>query len=450
MPTQEVVFAARPAALLQRCVGAGRVLFDGGSDQSWADGTVRLADRPRATLEIFPSAWGRWRWGRGCTWRRADPLAQWEEFQQRAWRELGAAPHVGIVSVLSYDLKHWIERLPRRLAWPAQPLLYAAAYDWCYEADRRSGRALLHAATRADLDERRGWLEASLAGAGGFAEELPAIELRAAAGADEHARMVHRVQEYIGAGDIYQVNLARAFDATFPVEASAALFARWTHAFPMPFAAFVDSGEWALVSNSPECFLRIDGDRIATFPIKGTRRCDGEDSVATSGARQLATDAKERAEHVMIVDLERNDLGRVCVPGSVTVRDFMTVERFPLLQHMVSEVGGVLLPNVSPARILRATFPGGSITGAPKVRAMQIIEEIEPVARGFYTGAVGWSRPDGTARFNIAIRSALVDRRGLHFHAGGGIVADSHADKEFEETVTKADALRRVLAGQVL
>ena len=447
MPTQEVVFAARPAALLQRGVGSGRALLDGGSARSWGDGSVRFADRPCATLEVFASAWGRWRWGRSLTWRRGDPFAQWEEFQRRAWADLGTGPHVGVLSVFAYDLKHWVERLPRRLSWPPQPLLYAALYDWSYQADRRGGGAVLHAASAAALEERRRWLDAALQRGEDHVAADRAVDLQASMGAERYAAMLGRAQEYIAAGDIYQVNLARAFRAPCAVAAGGALFARWAESFPMPFAAFVDAGEWVLLSNSPECFLRIDGDRIATFPIKGTRRLEGGDVAAASDARRLAADAKERAEHVMIVDLERNDLGRVCVPGSVEVGDFMAVERFPLLQHMVSEVRGRLLPGVSPARILRATFPGGSITGAPKVRAMQIIEELEPTARGFYTGALGWSSPDGRSCFNIAIRTALVDPRGLHFHAGGGIVADSNTQREFEETLTKADSLRRVLGG---
>lgn len=254
--------------------------------------------------------------------------------------------------------------------------------------------------------------------------------------------MLARAHEYIAAGDIYEINLAQRFTADAELADAPALFAAWAERYPMPFAAFVDGGAWAIVSNSPECLLLTDGARAATFPIKGTRRLDPRAS-ADALAAELRGDAKEHAEHVMVVDLERNDLGRVCEIGSVEVAEFAAVRQYPVLVHMVSEVRGRLRDGTSPAALLRATFPGGSITGAPKIRAMQLIEELEPAARGFYTGAIGWTELDGRSRFSIAIRTAVLDRAGLTYWAGGGIVADSDAEREFAETLLKSETLFR-------
>jgi para-aminobenzoate synthetase component 1 len=261
---------------------------------------------------------------------------------------------------------------------------------------------------------------------------------------DAYNAMIERAHEYIAAGDIYEVNLAQRFTAAAALDDGPALFAAWRERYPMPFAAYVDGGDWVVVSNSPECFLDCNRGEVATFPIKGTRRRDPGTAVAAL-AEELRGDAKERAEHVMVVDLERNDLGRVCEVGSVEVADFAAVRQYPVLVHMVSHVRGRLRPETSLADLLRAVFPGGSITGAPKIRAMQIIEELEPAARGFYTGAIGWTEPNGRSRFNIAIRTAVLDAGGLTYSAGGGIVADSDAEREYAETLLKSETLFRAL-----
>jgi anthranilate/para-aminobenzoate synthase component I len=297
------------------------------------------------------------------------------------------------------------------------------------------------------LTDKRRWLERSVVGEGPHRVEPPVRCPCAQMCREEYEGMIAAAHEYIAAGDIYQVNLSQRFDAALPYRYRTDLFDRWTRDYAMPFAAFVEAGSWSLASNSPECFLTIDGDRITTHPIKGTRRVDG-DHDGPWAARQLSSDPKERAEHVMIVDLERNDLGRVCVPGSVEVSEFLEVQEFPVLSHMISEVRGRLKPGTSAAQIIRATFPGGSITGAPKVRAMQIIEELEPTPRGFYTGAIGWSTLDGRSRFSLAIRTAFLDELGLRYHAGGGIVADSDAAREYEETFLKSESLFRALVNE--
>jgi para-aminobenzoate synthetase component I len=217
----------------------------------------------------------------------------------------------------------------------------------------------------------------------------------------------------------------------------------------MPFAAYIDGGDFALVSNSPECFLTLDGDRLATFPIKGTRPRDADARRDHATAAELQADPKEQAEHVMIVDLERNDLGRVCAIGTVRVDEFARVHSFPSLHHLVSKVSGRLATGTPLADVLRATFPGGSITGAPKIRAMEIIDELEPVSRSFYTGAVGFIGFDGRAVFNLAIRTAVATPTTFTYHAGGGIVADSVPAREYDETLLKARAFFAALTATV-
>ena len=435
MPTQEVAPAARHAALVRRGTGRPhRVLLDGGGADSWGDGTVRYSDSPRATLTCHASGWHAWRDANGTRWRWGDPFDAWQAFVDAERPALGEGG--GIASALAYDLLHAVEHVDRRRAWPTTPLLFAAAYDWSYRADLRAGRAWLHAPDAARLATARAWLASAdpPPPAGRALCPRPAIDR------DHYQALVARVHEYIAAGDVYQVNLAYPFRAAATRADAAALLAAWSGVEPMPFAAYLEGDDWTLVSNSPECLLRLDGDHLATFPIKGTAR-------PATAAGGLAAVAKERAEHVMIVDLERNDLGRVCAAGSVAVAELFAERRYPLLVHLVSEVRGRLRPGLSHAAVLRAMFPGGSITGAPKIRAMQIIEELEPAPRGFYTGAVGWTEADGRCVFNIAIRTAVLDRAGLCYWAGGGIVADSDAEREYAETRLKTEGLTQALRG---
>ena len=454
MPTQEVARAARPSALLQR--GGQRrnpILLDGGGPDSWAHGDVIYSDEPAATLEVFPSGWGRWCADGAATWRWGDPLTQWEAFLEHGRAALPAGGDGGFLSLLGYDLKHWIEALPRRQPWPRLPVLYCARYDWSYRANYRTGAARIAAASDDALAEKLRWYERDAArlcrrsptDAGGPLRRRRASCPRPRLSRARYAEMIARAHDYIAAGDIYEVNLAQPFTADAALSDGPALFAAWSERYPMPFAAYVDGGAWVALSNSPECFLLADDTCVATFPIKGTRR-RAADAAVEAVAAELRGDAKERAEHVMVVDLERNDLGRVCEPGSIKVAEFATVRQYPLLMHMVSDIRGRLRGGTSLAALFRATFPGGSISGAPKIRAMQIIEELEPAARGFYTGTIGWTEVDGTSRFNIAIRTAVLDAGGLTYWAGGGIVADSDATREYQESLLKAEALFRALA----
>jgi para-aminobenzoate synthetase component I len=254
---------------------------------------------------------------------------------------------------------------------------------------------------------------------------------------EEFCRMVARAQDYIAAGDIYQANLAHRFSAAWAGDPFA-FYTALRHYSPAPFAAFLELGDRTVLSASPESFLRISGQAICTRPIKGTRPRRADAHADEKNAYDLLTSPKEIAELVMITDLERNDLGTVCEYGSVTVRELLALERYEQVFHLVSTVEGRLRPDVDHVAALRACFPGGSITGAPKKRAREIIAELEPEPRGLYTGAIGWLGFNGESQFNIAIRTVIVEGGLAHFHVGAGIVADSVPEQEWRETLDKA------------
>jgi aminodeoxychorismate synthase component I len=249
--------------------------------------------------------------------------------------------------------------------------------------------------------------------------------------------MAARAQEYIAAGDIYQVNLAHRFSAPWRGDAFA-FYEALRHYSPAPHAAFLDFGARRVLSASPETFLRFSGNTVRTRPIKGTRPRRTEPTADEKSAYDLITSPKEIAELVMITDLERNDLGRVCDFGSVCVTELLKLERFEQVFHLVSTVEGRLRAGVDHVAALRACFPGGSITGAPKRRAREIIAELEPEPRGLYTGAIGWLGFNGESQFNIAIRTVVIEDGRAHFHVGAGIVADSIPEREWDETLDKA------------
>ncbi|MCU0786719.1 MAG: aminodeoxychorismate synthase component I [Verrucomicrobia bacterium] len=256
---------------------------------------------------------------------------------------------------------------------------------------------------------------------------------------------VLRAQAYIRAGDIYQVNLARRVAADMHPDPWR-FFQRVQAVSPAPFAAFLDCGGFQIASSSPESFLRLSGRHIRTRPIKGTRPRGADPEQDTRLAYELQTSAKEQAELVMITDLLRNDLGKVCEFGSVRVPDLFRLERFSHVQHLVSTVEGQLRPEITHLTALAACFPGGSITGAPKIRAMQIIDELEPVTRGPYTGALGYLGFNQESQLSIVIRTAVCTREQVCFHVGAGIVADSDPEMEYEETAAKALGLLAGLA----
>ena len=268
---------------------------------------------------------------------------------------------------------------------------------------------------------------------------------------DDPARFiegVRRVLDYLAAGDVFQANISRGWNVRFArTPQPAELFRRLRAHNPAPFSGVFAGDGWAVVSASPERLVSVRGDVVETRPIAGTRpRFAGDDDAAR--IRDLVGNPKERAEHVMLIDLERNDLGRVCAPGSVEVDELMTVESYAHVHHIVSNVRGRLRADATPGATIAAVFPGGTITGCPKVRCMQVIAELEGVGRGAYTGAFGWLNRDGDMDLNILIRSAELEGAELRFRTGAGIVAESDPQRELEETRAKARGMLRALGGE--
>ena len=268
----------------------------------------------------------------------------------------------------------------------------------------------------------------------------PELQFEPQVSAGDFAAMVRRAQEYISAGDIYQVNLSYPWLAKWPAEADAlSLYLKLRAVSPAPHAAYLQLDGTTVLSASMETFLRLEGSQITTRPIKGTRPRFTTDSLRDAAAQnELRTSEKEKAELLMITDLERNDLGQVCEFGSVEVPELWSVESFAQVFHLVSTVTGRLRAHIDHAGAFRACFPGGSITGAPKKRATEIIAELEKHPRGLYTGAIGWFGFDGRSQWNIAIRTAVQRGDEIRFHTGAGIVADSVPELEHEETLHKA------------
>jgi para-aminobenzoate synthetase component 1 len=287
------------------------------------------------------------------------------------------------------------------------------------ELDKPDGRTTVLPRTRQGGERR---------GEGAVSSNLTRAEFLAA---------VERAQRYIRAGDIYQVNLSQRLAA--PCEFSGwELFQRLSAVSPAPFSAFLDCGDFQIASSSPEQFLRLSGPHVQTRPIKGTRPRDADPTRDAQLAYELQTSPKELAELVMITDLLRNDLGKVCEYGSVQVPELARLERFAQVQHLVSTVEGRLKKDVTHFAAFASCFPGGSITGAPKIRAMEIIDELEPISRGPYTGALGYLGFNRESQLSITIRTAICQDGVAHFNVGAGIVADSNPAAEYEETLAKA------------
>ena len=358
----------------------------------------------------------------------------------------------GWALLLSYELAQQVEpvlQLPQGES--TQPVALALRCPAAVLRDRSTGDCVLVAETG------QGDLIAQINQDTSAAARLPALPAWQAPGRIDEDEPEHftdgvqRILDYLGAGDIFQVNLSRAWRAHFDAPLDpAALYARLRTANPAPFAGLFATPDWTVVSSSPERLVSIRGDVVETRPIAGTRpRFEGDDDAAR--IRELVGHPKERAEHVMLIDLERNDLGRVCTPGSVQVDELMTVESYAHVHHIVSNVRGHLRSDATPGDVIRATFPGGTITGCPKVRCMQIIAVLEQVPRGAYTGAFGWLNRDGDLDLNILIRSAeiVADGNGsvARFRTGAGIVADSIAARELDETRAKARGVLKALEG---
>jgi para-aminobenzoate synthetase component 1 len=381
----------------------------------------------------------------------AAPAAPEERAEPDA---LDAPPFVGgLVGFLGYDLGATFERLPTIA--PADqdlPPLRLALHDWVVAWDRRTGEAwlggrALDGDTRG-LARRMDGVHERLTTPDPGGTPAPAratFRFRSSLDRAAYEAGVERIREHIARGDLYQANLARRLEAPFdgdPWE----LYRRLRTGDPSLFSAYLDLGPGqltgrprALLSASPEPFLAVDRHGIVSSdPIKGTRPRGRDAAEDRALARELLSSAKDRAENVMIVDVLRNDLGRVCRPGSVRVPRLCRLERTATVQHLVSTVSGELAEGRDAFDLLAASFPGGSITGAPKIRAMEILEGLEPVRRGPYTGAIGWVGPDGAMQTSIAIRTFVADGQRLTLHVGGGITWKSDPAAEWMETVSKA------------
>ena len=350
--------------------------------------------------------------------------------------------HGGWVLLLAYELAGQIEPTLRLQACPSMPVALAVRCPAAVIVDHLRGCTSL--VVEADCEHLLDALEADLAAT----PTIPALPPPLAVEEDAPDRFldgVARIHEHLRAGDIFQVNLSRAWRARHaPSPSPAALYAALRRANPAPFAGLLQQPGWAVVSSSPERLVQVRDGVAQTRPIAGTRpRVAGDDDVAR--IRELSRHPKERAEHVMLIDLERNDLGRVCMPGTVVVDELMVVESYTHVHHIVSNVRGRLRANVTPGQVLAATFPGGTITGCPKVRCMEIIAALENAPRGAYTGALGYLDRNGDLDMNILIRTLSQIGDEVSLRAGAGIVADSVAERELDETRAKARGLLRAL-----
>lgn len=407
----------------------------------------------------------------GTTQRRGDPLSALFSMPGPCLvpRSPALPPFIGgAIGYVSYDAVRHYETLPslarRDLSLPDLEFLFfdlVVAIDHhtrllhmiftppperllaeSHEALQREGNARMD-----ELDSR---LRAPCANPSG--SPIVASTMEGTHSEREYVERVQQCQAFIGAGDIYQANLAQRFSVAFSAEeyrslhvAGQGLYHRLRRVNPSPFAGLFVTGNLALVSSSPERLVQAAGNRVTARPIAGTRprgRTTSEDHVLMDNLR---LDAKERAEHLMLVDLARNDLGRVCEYGSVHVEEFMTIEQYSHVAHLVSEVVGTLRPACSTLDLIRSVFPGGTITGAPKIRCMEIIEELEPVRRGPYTGSLGYVSWTGDVDFNILIRTMVLTQQRAYLQVGAGIVADSDPHREYQETLYKAQALFEAL-----
>jgi para-aminobenzoate synthetase component I len=362
----------------------------------------------------------------------------------------------GAIGYFGYDLARRIEPLPDQIPRAAGenlsnalPDMVVGIYDWAVLVDHQQCLSWLvggerDEATASVWDE----LVALFSRAGSENSGMPERqafhvgEVACSFTPEIYRAAFERIQRYIHAGDCYQVNLAQRFSASVGGDHWLG-YQALRQLNPAPYSAYLNLPEVRVLSSSPERFLELRGGQVTTKPIKGTRPRAELPAQDAALASELQASEKDRAENLMIVDLLRNDLGKVCQPGSVAVPGLFEIESFASVHHLVSTVTGRLAPDCDAIDLLRAAFPGGSITGAPKLRAMQIIEELESHRRGVYCGAIGWLGFNGDMDSNIAIRTLVSAQDELHFWAGGGIVADSQVDAELQECFDKAAALLR-------
>jgi len=375
---------------------------------------------------------------------------QWWEQLRSHTEEGGALPFTGGWFVyLGYELAAQIEprlKLPATEGAPL-PVAMATRFRSAVIHDHREGTTVIVAEEGcADLADiiSGDVLELRVPHENGTTA-IDVVGVDEAPGLD-YLNAIEQIHNYIREGDVFQVNLSRQWNVTLSETADIpTLYKKLGQHNPSPYGGVASWPEAAIISSSPERLVRVQGRTIETRPIAGTRPRGSALAADTAYSRELMSHPKERAEHIMLIDLERNDLGRICVPGSVEVNEFMVLESYAHVHHIVSNVRGELQAAASPGQVIRAVFPGGTITGCPKVRCMEIIAELEQQGRGAYTGSMGYINRDGNMDLNILIRSMVSSGSRVSFRAGAGIVADSVAVAELEETRAKARGLLRAL-----
>ncbi|MGB2601419.1 MAG: aminodeoxychorismate synthase component I [Candidatus Omnitrophota bacterium] len=358
----------------------------------------------------------------------------------------------GGIGYLSYDLKDAIETLPQKAKDDLKlPDIYFAFYRTLFIHDKKDPGHLYISITTDGSDTSRSISEYKK-----IIENIPEVhnafetpesytpELRPEISKTDYMDSVKKVLDYIRAGDIYQVCLSQRFRAGWPF-APYELYRKLNDINPAPFSAYLNFNDGKIISSSPERFLHVADNIIETRPMKGTRPRSAEADKDAALKEQLRTSIKDDAELSMIVDLERNDLGKVSVPGSVEVVEHRRLETYPTVFQTISIVKGTIERDTSMIDVIKASFPGGSITGCPKIRAMKIIDELEPTTRSAYTGSIGYLSFHETMDLNIAIRTMIIKENDVYFQVGGGIVADSDPSEEYEETIHKARAMMESL-----
>ncbi len=379
-----------------------------------------------------------------------QPAAQVQQHLRAALQQLGPARWpgdlrlpfgAGLVGYLAYDYGRQLESLPCLARHDiALPDLSFGLYDWSVVSDHQLQRCWLVCHPQVPSAREQALLRQLDSNAAPRQAFSLCEPFAAEQGKSQYAEAFARVQDYIQAGDCYQINLAQRFSSRYqgdPLSAYCALRER----SPTPFSAYLEMAGGTLLSLSPERFIEVQNGRVETRPIKGTRPRGSTPQLDQALAEELQRCEKDRAENLMIVDLLRNDLGRSCEPGSIRVPELFSLESYPNVHHLVSSITGRLRSDSDAIDLLMRAFPGGSITGAPKIRAMQIIEELEPVRRSLYCGSVGYLGCEGQMDFNIAIRSLVCHEGSIYCWGGGGVVADSELDAEYQETLTKVGNL---------
>ena len=449
----ETIKGAEAKAVL-RALSKGKLpfLFSGGrgpsqSNFSYAGVNPFLVIRTLAgetSAEGLPEFHGR-RWG--------DPFQALGEVSTRFMREIGPFPFSGgAVGYLSYDLSRLFlpthSKRPRmELKGPDIPDSIIGIYNTIVVVDHEKDETSVVSTDSAKAASELANTLATALREGSNRPKAPAGRKSSDSSKqlpdsnmtrEEYIERVVKAKDYIREGDIYQINITQQLKIPFSGDPFS-LYERIFKRNPAPFSSFMDFGRFQVISNSPERLLSVKGKEAVTEPIKGTRPRGADSSEDEEKKRELFKSKKERAEHVMIVDLERNDLGRVSKAGTVQVADFERIETYKFLHHMVSTVKGTLRDDIDAPRALKEIFPGGSITGTPKLRATEIIAELENIDRGLYTGAIGWMDFSGSMDMAVAIRTAVLKNHTLHLGVGSGIVADSDPGAEYDESLLKAE-----------